>query len=225
MATRRSRIVVIDDDLDIRDLISNYLKNKNYSVTTFMDAESAYEKLHSGFLCDVIVTDLELPGMNGLDFTQKIVTAGIEIPVILLTVNQEVEVAIKAITLGAYDFIVKPIHFPQLQIAIERAIHFRKLKQDNLSLRTILKDQENQPANGIIGKSLLFLKTLDIAQRVAKSVANVLISGESGTGKEVIAKFIHHSSARKDGPFVAINCSAIPENLLETELFGETPPV
>ena len=220
MSTRRSRIIVIDDDLDIRDVISNHLKNKNYSVTTFMDAESALEKLQTGFLCDVILTDLELPQMSGMELTKKLKTSGIDIPVIVMTVNQDLEVAMKAVSLGAYDFIVKPIHFPQLQIAIERAIYLRRLTEDNQSLRSLVKNQDSQSSPGIIGKSSIFLKTMDIAKRVAKSMANVMITGESGTGKEVIAKYIHSSSLRNNGPFVAINCSAIPENLLETELFG-----
>lgn len=220
MTTRRSRVVIIDDDLDIRDLLSNYLKNKNYSVTTFMEAESALEKLQNGFLCDVILTDLELPRMSGIDLTQKIKQSNIDIPVVLLTVTQDVEVAMKAVSMGAYDFIVKPVNFPQLLISLERAIYLRRLKEDNKSLRTIIKDQTNQPQQGIIGKSSVFLKTIDVAKRVAKSMASVLITGESGTGKEVIAKLIHANSLRSEHPFIAINCSAIPENLLETELFG-----
>ncbi|MCC7460181.1 MAG: sigma-54-dependent Fis family transcriptional regulator [Proteobacteria bacterium] len=220
MSTRRSRIIIIDDDLDVRDLVANYLKSKNYSVTTFMDAESALEKLETGFLCDAILTDLELPRMSGMDLTKRVKAAGIEIPVIVMTVNQELEVAMKAVSLGAFDFIVKPINFTQLQIAIERAIYLRRLTEDNQSLRTMIKDQDTQATPGIIGKSSVFVRTMDIAKRVAKSMANVMITGESGTGKEVVAKFIHSSSLRSNGPFVAINCSAIPESLLETELFG-----
>ncbi len=220
MNTRRSRIVVIEDDLDIRDLISEYFKNKNYSVTTFMDAESAYEKLQSGFLCDVILTDLELPMMSGIELIQKLKTVNVEIPIIVMTVNQELEVAMKAVSLGAFDFIVKPLNMTQLQIALERAIYLKKLSEENQSLRTLIKDQESQTTPGIIGKSTVFLKTIDVAKRVAKSMASVLISGESGTGKEVIAKMIHAASTRSAAPFIAINCSAIPENLLETELFG-----
>ena len=220
MTTRRSRIIVIDDDLDIRDVISNHLKSKNYSITTFMDAESALEKLQAGFLCDVILTDLELPQMSGMELTKKLKASNIDIPVIVMTVNQDLDVAMKAVSLGAYDFIVKPIHFPQLQIAIERAIYLRRLTEDNQSLRSLVKDRDSQSSPGIIGKSSIFLKTMDISKRVAKSMANVMITGESGTGKEVIAKYIHSSSLRANGPFVAINCSAIPESLLETELFG-----
>ncbi len=220
MNARRSRIVVIEDDLDIRDLISEYFKNKNYSVTTFMDAESAYEKLQSGFLCDVILTDLELPMMSGIELIQKLRKANVEIPIIVMTVNQELEVAMKAVALGAFDFIVKPLNMTQLQIALERAIYLRKLSEENQSLRTLIKDQDAQSAPGVIGKSTVFLKTIDVAKRVAKSMASVLISGESGTGKEVVAKMIHAASTRSSSPFIAINCSAIPENLLETELFG-----
>ena len=220
MVSKKIHVAVVDDDQDITDLLANYFKSKNQNVTTFNDAESALEKILTDRSFDIVITDLELPKISGLELTQKIKNAGIDIPIIVLTVNQDVEVAMKAVYAGAYDFIVKPIPFPQLQVSIERAMYLRRLKDDNQSLRSILKNHEVSTNSGVIGRSQIFLKTVDLATRVAKSMATVLVSGESGTGKEVIAKLIHNSSNRSQGPFIAINCSAIPENLLESELFG-----
>jgi two-component system response regulator HydG len=213
-------IVIVDDDNDIQDLIVGFFKPKGYRITTYSDAESAYDGFEEGLVCDVIITDLQMPKMSGLDLTRKLRTLKIEAPIIVMTVTKSTEVAIRAIQQGAYDFLVKPIHFPQLQISVERALQLRNLKEDYQSLRSIVKDQETQSAPGIIGRSPGFLAALDVSRRVAKSTANIFIYGESGTGKEVIAKFVHAESNRKRGPFVAINCAAIPENLLESELFG-----
>lgn len=213
-------LVVIDDDCDIQDLIVGFFKPRGYRITTFDDAESAYDAFEKGLACDVIITDLQMPKMSGLDLTRNLKQLNIEAPIIVMTVTKSTEVAIRAIEQGAYDFLVKPIHFPQLQISVERALQLKNLKEDYQSLRSIVKDQETQSAPGIIGRSPGFLAALDVSRRVAKSTANIFIFGESGTGKEVIAKFIHSESNRKRGPFVAINCAAIPENLLESELFG-----
>ncbi|CAN5642282.1 acetoacetate metabolism transcriptional regulator AtoC [soil metagenome] len=213
-------IVIIDDDGDIQDLIVGFFKPRGYRITTFDDAESAYEAFENQLVCDVIITDLQMPKMSGLDLTKKLKALNVEAPIIVMTVTKSTEVAIRAIQQGAYDFLVKPIHFPQLQISVERALQLKNLKEDYQSLRSIVKDQETQSAPGIIGRSPGFLAALDVSRRVAKSTANIFIFGESGTGKEVIAKFVHSESNRKRGPFVAINCAAIPENLLESELFG-----
>jgi len=216
----QKHLVLIDDDIEIQDVIVGFFKPKWYKVTVFSDAESAYEAISTGLDCDVIITDLNLPKMSGMDLTKKIKLLNRDIPIVVMTVTKSAEVAIKVIDEGAYDFIVKPIHFPQLLVSVERAIQLKNLKDNYQSLRTMVKDQGNQRAPGIIGRSPNFLNALDIAKRVAKSTANIFISGESGSGKEIIAKFIHSESNRKKGPFVAINCAAIPENLLESELFG-----
>lgn len=139
MTMKKNHIMIIDDDLDIIDLVTAHFTANNITVTSFSDPQVALDKILGGFSCDAIITDLELPRFSGLDFTQKIKNEGIDIPVIVLTVNNNVETAMKAVFSGAYDFIVKPIHFAQLQISVERAIHLRRLKQDNQSLREILK--------------------------------------------------------------------------------------
>lgn len=213
-------IVVVDDDPDIQDLITAFFRPRGFQIICFSDAESALvESGKNGSKWDVLLADFKLPKMSGVDFIEAVKKNLPELPVILITTFKSVEVAIDAVKKGAYDFIVKPIYFPQLQISVERALHLKDLNADLFELRERVKDS-SKPQKNIIGKSTKFLQALDIAKRVAKSKANIFISGESGTGKEVFARFIHNESLKSTGPFVAINCSAIPENLLESELFG-----
>lgn len=218
--TVKRQIVVIDDDLEIQDLIKAYFKTKNFDVICFDDAEAAIkESLISGNTWDVILTDLNLPKMSGVEATVHFKVTFPGLPVILITTSKAVEIAVEAIEKGAYDFIVKPIHFSQLQISVERALRLKSLNGDISELREIVKSTGRKQSK-IIGRSPKFVAALDVAERVAVSRANILITGESGTGKEVFAKFIHSESKSQKGKFVAINCSAIPENLLESELFG-----
>ncbi len=215
------QLVVIDDDPDMQDLLVAFFRPKGYQVTVFDDAESALESSKNMALkWDVLITDLQLPKMSGIEFIGNIKKIRPDLPIVLITVSKSAEMAVKAIRQGAYDFIVKPIHFPQLQISIERAIHLGSLTESISDLREHIRDKEVRVNNNIIGRSPKFIRALEIAKRVAKSSANIFVAGESGTGKEVIARFIHAESTRKKGPFIAINCSAIPENLLESELFG-----
>ena len=217
---KKLQIVVIDDDLETQELISAYFKPKGFDVICFSDAETALkESQYPGNDWDVILTDFHLPEMSGMEFTIQIKKNLPNLPVILITTPHSSDTAMDAIRKGAYDFIIKPIHFSQLQIAVERALHLKTLNGKFLELREIVNGgAPNQ--NKIIGHSEKFLAALNVAKRVALSSANILITGESGTGKEVFAKFIHMQSKHANGPFVAINCSAIPENLLESELFG-----
>lgn len=220
MAQKTKNLVVVDDDADIRELISAFFKQKGYVVTCYEDAETALKASQTkGEEWDVLLTDLRLPIMSGVELTVAVKKYLPHLPVILITTSKSAEVAVEAVKKGAYDFIVKPIHFPQLQISVERAMHLKELSHNLVDLREKVKNPTSVSSN-IIGKSPKFLAAIDIAKRVAKSKANIYISGESGTGKEVFAKFIHAEGGRAKGPFVAINCSAIPENLLESELFG-----
>lgn len=219
---KAKQIVVVDDDLDIQELITAYFKPKGYLVTCYSDAESVIKDSKKlGHVWDVILADLSLPQMSGIELAVFFKETLPHVPTILITANKAAETAIEAIQKGAYDFIVKPIHFSQLQVSVERALHFRALNNDIVDLREEVKQRSSATIEGkkIVGKSSKFLAALDIAKRVAPSTANIFINGESGTGKEVFAKFIHTESKRQ-GAFVAINCSAIPENLLESELFG-----
>jgi DNA-binding NtrC family response regulator len=213
-------VAVIDDDVDVQELVEAFFRQKDFKVLVYGSAESAMEALEADpSVWDVALVDLHLPKMSGLDFTLAAKKITQNLPIILITTSKSAEMAVDAIEKGAYDFIVKPIHFPQLYISVQRGLHFKNLQGDISELRTHVKNLKN-PHGSIIGKSPRFLDALNISKRVAPSTTNIFISGESGTGKEVFAKYIHNESTRKKGPFIAINCSAIPENLLESELFG-----
>lgn len=221
MTTLTKKIAVVDDDLEIRELVEAFFRQKDLATELFEDAEQALEALKKNRQAwDAILVDLNLPTMNGIEFTQEAKKMAPDVPIILITTNKSAEMALKAIEQGAYDFIVKPIHFPQLYISVQRALHLKNLQGDLSELRTHVKTLKSKKNHSMIGKSPRFLEALEIAGRVAKSLSNIFINGESGTGKEVFAKYIHEQSKRASGPFVAINCSAIPENLLESELFG-----
>jgi two-component system response regulator HydG len=212
-------LMLIDDDVDLIDVVEGFFRPRGYAIRKFEDAEHALADLKI-FTPDVILTDLMLPNMDGIVFTERLKQLGHAVPIILMTAHKSVEIAVQAIEAGAYDFIVKPIHFPQLLVSVERALHLNRVNSENKVLKAVVQAKETGNPEGIIGKSKGLLKALDLAKRVANSAANIFVSGESGTGKEVIARAIHNYGSRKDGPFIAINCSAIPENLLESELFG-----
>lgn len=219
---KRSKLAVIDDDPDVQDLLVGFFRPKGYELVTFDDAEEALKVISSSEdFCDVIISDLRLPKMSGVELTVALLEKGITTPIVIMTAHRSAEVALEAIEAGAYDFVVKPLHFPQLQVSVERALHFSRIRDENQALRAVVSGgNDTGPMQGIIGKAPKFLRALDLAKRVANSTAHVLVTGESGTGKEVVARAIHQFGARKKGPFVAINCSAIPETLLEAELFG-----
>lgn len=213
-------ITLIDDDLDLLDLLSSFFKQRGYKVFSFSNAEEALIEIENNRLeTDVVISDLKLPVMSGLDFIKRIRRSNSSLPIILMTSEGSVEIAVEAIEAGAYDFVLKPLHIPQLLISVQRALFLNEVQMENTNLKSLF--QEDVPGlKGVIGKSQGFKKALELAKRVSSSQANVLISGESGSGKEVIARAVHELGDKREGPFVAINCSAIPENLLESELFG-----
>jgi DNA-binding NtrC family response regulator len=212
-------LMLIDDDEDLCDIVKGFFGPRGFAIKRFIDAEHALADLERA-TPDIILTDLMLPNMTGIEFTERVKQLGLATPIILITAHKSVEIAVKAIEAGAYDFIVKPLHFPQLFVSVERALHLNRVNRENMALRAAVLAKNGSELNGIIGKSPGFLKALDLAKRVSNSAANVFVTGESGTGKEVIARCIHTFGNRKDKPFIPINCSAIPENLLESELFG-----
>lgn len=216
----KQTIVVVDDDLGLHDLISSFFAPKGFEVICYDSATAALEdSLSKGRTWDVLLTDYHFPNMLAVQFTQELKANLPLLPIILITPLELAETAIKAIEYGAYDFIAKPIHFGQLQVAVDRALKVKSLVVDISELREIVKSVPIKPGT-LVGRSPKFLAAIDIAKRVSKSTASILLSGESGTGKEVFANFIHSSSKRSKGPFTAINCSSIPEGLLESELFG-----
>ncbi len=217
-------IALIDDDLDLLDLLGTLFKQRGYKVQAFSNAEEALIEIENNRTqADVVISDLKLPVMSGLEFIRRIRKSTFSLPIILMTSEGSVETAVEAIEAGAYDFVLKPLHIPQLIISVQRALFLNEVQTENTNLKSLFQGpQDFLGLKGVIGKSQGFKKALELAKRVSTSQANVLITGESGSGKEVIAKAVHELGDKKDGPFIAINCSAIPENLLESELFGHS---
>ncbi len=220
---KTSNLLLIDDDIDLLNLLSSYFRQRDFHVTAFDNAKEALHCLEDGEnKIDVVVTDLMLPQMSGIDLIKYIHLIHKNLPIILMTGHGSLEVALQSVEAGAYDFVMKPLQIPQLLISIQRAIHLNKIQDENNKYKNFFDDKNFLGLKGVVGKSAGFKNAMDLARRVSSSQANIIISGESGTGKEVIAKAVHELGERKNGPFVAINCSAIPENLLESELFGYT---
>ena len=217
---KMQKIILVDDNLEIHNQVISFFSPKKFEVICFCCAHEALAaSKETGLSWDVIITDFHFLKMTSLDFIAKIKELLPDIPIILSTPIEVADSAIKAIEKGAYDFIVKPIHFPQLQMVVNRALKLNSLQVNLLELKSHLK-MINTTYGDIIARSPKFIKVLDLARRIATSSANIFISGESGTGKEVLVKFIHSESKENRGPLIAINCAAIPETLLESELFG-----
>lgn len=222
MTGQKAQVWVVDDDAEMRSMLSDFLQTLGYQVSTFPRADEAETYLSKmnpeNPPVDLIISDLRMPGMSGLEFLDALSNRGVAVPLVLMTAFGSIETAIEAMRKGAYDYIVKPLKLAELKVVAERALEFRQLKRDN----KILRDQVSRTRTfeGILGKSKKMQAVFDIISRVAQTSANVLVTGESGTGKEMVARALHETSQRAKAPFVAINCSAIPENLLESELFG-----
>jgi len=211
-----AKILVVDDDKNLLELARARLEAANYGVVTTLGVEQALAAAKDAF--DLAIVDLRLADQDGITLMEKLHAFQPEIPVIILTGHASVEGAVDAMKRGAYTYLTKPFDPRELILQIGRALESRKLANENQRLRGLL--QEKYDFANIVAKSDKMQKLLEAVSRVAKSDSTVYIHGESGTGKELIAKAIHLASDRKDKPFVAINCAAIPETLLESELFG-----
>jgi two-component system response regulator HydG len=210
-------LLVADDDPGLRESLERTLTREGYRVILASDGRAALERLQGGAV-DLIVTDLKMPGLTGLELLRAAKAIAPDVDVILLTAFGTVEEAVKAMKDGAYDFLTKPFRREQLLKLIDKALERRELIEKNKVLQQRLDDLLRQGA--IIGGSPAFRRMMMLVEQVASSSATVLILGESGSGKEGVAKTIHQRSARKTGPFVAVNCASLPETLLESELFG-----
>jgi two-component system response regulator HydG len=223
----KGRIVILDDDREMVSLLEDFLTTEGYCVNPFSSPLEALNSLRPGGKLsadnsegdiDLIITDLKMAQMDGMQFLKLVKSERPEIPVILITAFGSIDTAIEAMKNGAYHYLVKPFKLTEMVVIVQRALERRQLTRENQSLREALK--KDWGLQGIVGKSKPMQIVYDLINRVSYSDANVLITGESGTGKEMVARAIHALGKRKDQPFVAINCSAIPENLLESELFG-----
>jgi len=210
-------IFIIDDDQSMCELLQADLTRRGAQVAWNLTAESAVEEIINGDY-DVVLTDLNMPGMNGLELCQRVADGRPDIPVIVLTAFGSLDTAVAAIRAGAYDFVTKPVDNDILALTLERALKHHALEEQVKRLNETV--QHYQGMSDMIGESRPMRKLVDQLARIADADASVLITGESGTGKELVASALHKQSRRKDGPFIAINCSALPETLLESELFG-----
>jgi two-component system response regulator AtoC len=210
------RILITEDDEDLAFVIREALTRQGYEAEVAPTAGALLDKLKAGSY-DLILLDVRLPDMDGLDAIPRCRDLAPETPIIVMTAHGTRQIAMNAINRGAYDFFTKPLKMAEFQVVVSRALDRRRLQQQVKVLR------EGQSAGGfeeLIGKSETLKRVIDMAQRAAPTDLTVLIHGESGTGKELMARAIHRLSSRKDGPFIPVNCAAIPEGLLESELFG-----
>ncbi len=207
------RILVIDDDMLIRDFISETLKRQGFEITCAKDGGEGVRLFNSGEF-DMVISDIKLPVMNGIDVLKHVKERSSQTIVILMTAYANIETAVESMRLGAANYLKKPFSPEEIELVVHKELEIRRIKNENLSLR------EKYFLASIIGKSSAMKRLFEIAENVAKSKATVLIQGESGTGKELFARAIHSLSERRDHPYVTVNCAALPDNLLESELFG-----
>ena len=210
-------IVVLDDETSYADMLSFILKKEGYETTTFYEPKKALEYLKNHAV-DVIVSDIAMPEMDGIEFLRTFLTYGVETPVIMISAYGTIDSAVEAMKLGAFDYVTKPFNPDELLLVIQRLENKVAIEEDNRSLREEMRGQY-EFAN-IIARSRKMQELFATVRKIVDYKSTVLISGESGTGKELFARAIHYNSPRAKEKFVGVNCGAIPENLMESELFG-----
>ncbi len=210
-------ILVVDDEPNYLIVLSELLRDEGFEVFTAPDAKEGLAVVEEVDL-DLVITDMQMPGMDGLQFLDKIKKKNSHLPVIMITAFAEVEKAVAAMQAGAFNYLAKPFSNEELLVNIKKAVHHYSLVLENSRLRKEMLTRTG--FSGMVGKNRHMLQVYELIEKVAPTPSSVLISGESGTGKELVAKAIHFNSPRADKPFITVNCAALAENLLESELFG-----
>ena len=211
------RLLMVDDEKAMCEMVAAALGRRNFDVHWSTSPHEALELLTQTEF-GAVVTDINMPGVNGIDLCTRIVENRPDLPVIVLTSFGSFETAVAAIRAGAYDFLTKPVEIETLILALDRAFNYRALREEVRRLRQTVQDLQSFGA--LVGESTAMKRLYELLGRVAETDASVLVSGESGTGKELVAQALHDRGRRQRGPFVAVNCAAMPETLLESELFG-----
>ena len=211
------RVLIVDDEESMRDFLSIMLHREGYQVDTAVDGAQAVVHLRDHSY-DLVISDIKMPRMTGLELLTHIKDRTPETVVLMVTAFSSTDEAVEAMKQGAYDYITKPFKNEEIRLIVKNALERRDLRRENLALKEALGQRFS--FDGLIGKSKSMQDVFSMIRKVASSPVKILVTGESGTGKELVARAIHYNSDRRDGPFVPINCGAIPENLLESELFG-----
>jgi two-component system, NtrC family, response regulator PilR len=210
-------VLVIDDEKSMRDFLAIMLKKESYHVSLAEDAKSAINSINKNVF-DIVISDIRLPDGNGIDILKHCKKVSPETDFILITAYASTETAVEAVKMGAANYVYKPFDIDELKIVVERCISKKKLERENIFLKRSVEKQLQ--FENIIGQSPKMKIIFDLIDKISNTSSTILITGESGTGKELVAKAIHYNGPRKDNAFISINCGAMPENLLESELFG-----